>query len=177
MNSLLTLNRFPVLGFNTEYRLRAAFAQQPDEKKSFYDTRSAFRHKTTWNIISIVGCLPGVSLISAAYRAYLVYDKYFNDRSFAEDMEELVQSDSSVSQDEKDAAAAWLQDRKWFAIQEGALAVAEMCQLSIILAVAHLAKTLVDHIIAAYYQPEVESQVYNDFQEKVTSVYEEPSIT
>ena len=166
MNSLFALRRMPVLGLNSEYRLKAAAAQEPNESKCFTTTEGALKNKTAFSILTVAGCLPGVSLVVGVFRLYLVYTVYQDSFEYAEEKQERSESDQ-YSQEQREVAAAWLQDRQWNLIEMGALGVAEICQLSIILAAVHLVKTIFDHAVAAYYQPPVQSQQCTDFQDSL----------
>ena len=167
MSSLVTLDRIPALGFNSEYRLRAAVAQQPNEKACFIKTKTVLENPVGPNISKVAGCLPVVCLFVGAGRLYRVYVNVYGEEQIQkwEEKEKTVENATSWYQENKrNAAISWLEDRNWTLIKMSALGVAEICHLTVILAAAHVVKTIFDHIVAACNQPATDSREYQHFQ-------------
>jgi len=118
-------------------------------------------HTFIKTLLAVAGCIPVLSLFTGAFRLYGVYKLYHGYAPHSVYLETLL-NNSNTSPEVAEEARYRLQSHNSRLIKESTLAVAEMCQLSVLLLGAHLVATTFDHVIAVaynYQHPASESEV------------------
>ena len=128
MNSMFILHRCPVVGFNWTDRLELADKQSPQADSCFH-THAMNKGICQQNLAKIAGCFPVVCIGIGIMRIYNAYE---------------VSCQPPI---QNPPHARYIEDLEWMIRKQVALGVAEICHLSVVLAIIHVAATVFDYVI------------------------------